>query len=195
MPRLFVAIAIEPTPILQALMEDLERLRTVLKPVRLEQLHLTLRFFGEATEELAAALPGLLDELTRPQQHFPLRLQGLDVFGAGLPRLPRVIYAPVEPVAPVRGLFDRLTSALTGHASARAACADAHPFAAHVTLARQRPNRSPNRQHQQRLQQFFTDYGAAELARQLVRHVDLMQSELLPDGPLHTLRHRAHLSP
>jgi 2'-5' RNA ligase len=79
MIRLFAAIALPPE-----IGEGLQRRQQGLPGARwrpLEALHITLRFFGEITEPVAADLDAELAKV--PGRPFELQLQGVGTFGEG----------------------------------------------------------------------------------------------------------------
>lgn len=96
-----------------------------------EQIHLTLRFLGEIDDE---AIARLLDAVEAERAEAPLgplrfALRGLGTFGG---KRPRVLWAAVDPVAPVAQLAARIERAVR----AAELPPETRPFRAHVTLAR-----------------------------------------------------------
>ncbi len=91
-----------------------------------ENFHLTLRFFGEVTEDLAAALD---DELARVRgQPFDVTLCGAGWFGGARPSALWVGVAPSAPLTTLAGRCER--------AARRAGLApESRKFTPHVTLA------------------------------------------------------------
>ena len=127
MPRLFTGIELP-----DAIKEQLAALDQPLpaaKWVDADDLHITLRFFGDVSARMADELAALLAEIE--VDAFELTLQGLGTFGG---HDPRVIWAGV---ADSPGLE---TLARANERAARAAGLAAEPraFKAHVTLARLR---------------------------------------------------------
>lgn len=124
--RLFVAIAMpeEVSERLAVVMGGLDGARWV-DP---DDLHLTLRFIGEAGKDAAGDLAAALSSLRAPA--FTLRLTGFGYFGSG--RRVRTLWAGVEP--------QRALDLLQGRVEAAARRAgqppEARRFAPHVTIAR-----------------------------------------------------------
>jgi 2'-5' RNA ligase len=124
MPRLFAGIEIP-----EAIREELSALEAHIPGANWideDDLHLTLRFFGDITDQQADALRDLLDTLDADA--FEMRIGGLATFGAE----PHSIHAVVADDPGLSGLaraLDRIALAIK--------CPRLkHPFRPHVTLAR-----------------------------------------------------------
>lgn len=92
-----------------------------------EQLHVTLRFFGEVAETVAADLDAALEQVGgRP---FEIALAGVGSFGEG--RSQRAIWAGVEESEPLRVLAGRCESA----ARKAGLKPETRKYKPHVTLA------------------------------------------------------------
>ena len=125
MIRLFAAVGIP-----EEIGQGLERRQQGLPGARwrpLESLHLTLRFFGELSEDKADDLDAELATITGPA--FGLTLSGVGVFkdGAG----PRAVWAGAEDNPLLKRLARRCESA----ARRAALPADRRAYRAHVTMA------------------------------------------------------------
>lgn len=127
MPRLFTGIEL-PEEIKDQL-SDLDQPLPGAKWVDPDDLHITLRFFGDISSRMADELAGFLAEIE--VDAFELRLDGLGTFGGNDPR---VIWAGVAE-SPALDLLAR-----ANERAARSAGLGAEPRAwkAHVTLARLR---------------------------------------------------------
>lgn len=125
MIRLFAAIPIGPE-----LGQGLARRQTGIDGARwspLENLHITLRFFGEVAEVVAEDLDLELSKLGG--EAFDLTLEGAGAFGEG-PDI-HAVWAGVTENAPLR----RLAQACEGAARRAGLKADARAYRPHVTLA------------------------------------------------------------
>jgi 2'-5' RNA ligase len=92
-------------------------------------LHLTLRFIGEISEDVAADIDDTLSRLRA--RRFTLQIAGTGVFGG---EKPRSLWAGVERSPELAGLRDKIEQALirTGLSP------EPRKFSPHVTLARLR---------------------------------------------------------
>lgn len=124
MPRLFTAVEI-PEDIRDALI-DLERPIPGANWIDSDDLHVTLRFFGDISDRLAHDISDLLD--TTPSDAFPMRISGLGTFGTE----PRLLYAGIEPSHALESLargHDRIARCLV-------LPKDKRPWKPHISLAR-----------------------------------------------------------
>lgn len=98
-----------------------------------DQLHLTLRFIGEADDAVDAAIRSGLAAITSPA--FPLSLQGVGCFPS--PRRPRVLWVGLSAGEPLKVLQQKIEAATI----AAGIPAEERPFSPHITLARLREHR------------------------------------------------------
>jgi 2'-5' RNA ligase len=98
-----------------------------------DQLHLTLRFIGEADDTVAGAIRSGLAAITFPP--IPLSLQGTGCFPS--PRRPRVLWVGLSGGEPLTRLQQKIEAAVV----AAGVPAEERPFSPHITLARLREHR------------------------------------------------------
>ena len=126
MYRLFIAIDL-PEQVKEAvagIAGDLPGARRVPR----EQIHLTLRFIGDADEEMFLAIKRVLSAVRGAP--FPLALEGVGHFPKG--KYPRVLWVGVEESGPLRELRKKVELALLGAGVA----AEERGFSPHITIAR-----------------------------------------------------------
>ncbi|WP_457637493.1 RNA 2',3'-cyclic phosphodiesterase [Oceanithermus sp.] len=126
--RLFFGI-FPPRRVQQALAESQSQLRGNWKPVRLEQLHLTLAFLGEVPAEKLDEVVAAGEAAAASSPPFGARVRGTGFFPAQ--GRPRVWFARVEGegLEPLAGELRNRLGPLLG---------DDKPFKAHITLARRK---------------------------------------------------------
>ena len=95
-----------------------------------ENLHVTLRFIGDVDVRTADQVHASLQEVAF--EPFHLQLRNIGVFGE---RIPRLLYAGVEPDGPLKALYARINAA---HARAGLPPPAERRYVPHVTLARLR---------------------------------------------------------
>lgn len=130
MQRLFTAIEIPED--IRDLLGDLDMPLPGARWVEIDDMHLTLRFFGELDGRTARDLADLLAGIH--QEPFELRIKGLGAFGG---REPRTIYAAVAANEPL----ERLQRAVDRAAMAAGLPAEPRRYTPHITLARLRNGR------------------------------------------------------
>lgn len=172
--RLFVAILL-PSAIRADLTRATAGLRALegVRPVRTEQLHLTLRFIGEVNRGLEAPLAREIGAATAELPGFPVRLRAAGVFPSH--RRARVLWVGVEEAPALAALQRSVEEAVVRVGVAP----DPRPFRPHVTVGRIRRPPPP-----------VGLVGAVARVRLEatvdVRRVSLMRSELLSRGARHT---------
>ena len=135
-----------------------------------EQLHLTLRFIGETDEAVAGDIDLALQTVrVEPCQ---VAVKGVGVFGPN--KRPRVIWAGLDPEAPLCQLHRRIDSALI-----RAGLPPAQrKYAPHITLARLK-NRA------NRLERFVSAYSGLTSEPWEVSQIVLFRSHLARNGAIY----------
>jgi 2'-5' RNA ligase len=170
MKRLFVAIS--PPPDLRRDIAELARAVPGGRPVRAEQLHLTLKFIGEVEGGKLLDITEALSEVTRPV--FPLSLHGVGVFP---PRgTPRVVWTGIEPIEEV----DRLRRDIEKTLCAVGIPKEKQKFSPHLTLARLTSPNIP------RLQEFLAGNSLLHSPAFTIGEFSLYSSQLAPKGAIHT---------
>jgi 2'-5' RNA ligase len=201
MARVFAAVRLpaELTDGAVAVQRGLNGQLVDVKWVEPENLHLTLRFFGEVDDGAIVRIEEAITEVSRVTTPFTIRLGGVGTFpGRGRPR---VIWIGITNGG------DRLAAmaaALEQAFVARGLGRGDRAFSPHLTLGRVRdPNqRSRGRGHRrERVPLQATEamraaiagagYGPADLE---VREVALVESHLSPRGPEYRNRHRSPLA-
>ena len=102
--------------------------------VKLEGMHLTLKFLGEISEEKRADVEEAMYATTMEINPFPLRLKGIGTFPPGQ-KPPRVLWVGVEENKILKNLDSRLEEELEKRGFSR----EKRPFHPHLTLARIKP--------------------------------------------------------
>lgn len=128
----FWALAL-PQAVKQEMNEQLGELRKYFpfkRWVHLEDYHITFAFLGSAEEQMLRRSIELVGKAIEKEKEFPLRIQGLGVFGSR--KSPRIFWASINQ-------DDRLTylQSLVFKACLESSFTlESRPFAPHITLAR-----------------------------------------------------------
>lgn len=180
--RAFAGIPV-PAPArdeLGRLLADLRQRGWPVKWVRPDTLHLTLHFFGEIPDDVAAALGASLDRAAKGQG--PLVLAGAELGAFPDPHRARVIWFGLEPSGELELLAHRAECEFAAQGFER----DARPFHPHITLGRvQRDARLPAGAWEMLPAAPEVAFSAAELV--------LFESRTGPAGPAYTPRHTTRL--
>lgn len=112
MKRLFAAIRTVPD---KEFINNITALRQALrihgiKWVEDENLHITVKFFGETAESLIPAISDVLTTVAASFQTFHYRYEGLGIFGSSYN--PRIVWAGIHPYKELSGIIQLLKKEL-----------------------------------------------------------------------------------
>jgi 2'-5' RNA ligase len=168
MPRLFVAIDLPDT-----IKDQLGTLCGGLpgtKWVKRDQLHLTLRFIGEMSDEKFRVIKDRLNSIKAAP--FSMAMQGVGQFPPR--RAARVLWVGVDAPPTLSELQQQVETTLT-----KLGCPpDERPFSAHITLARLKTPPPPSA-----VEDYLARYGAFQSEPFPISHFVLYSSVLAPEGP------------
>lgn len=145
-----------------------------------EQLHLTLRFVGEADGRQAADIDDVLAAISAPG--FTMMLHSVGTFGG---REPREIWAGIRPNAGLMHLQKKIEIALQRIGLP----ADPRKFTPHVTLARLKA--SPR----EKVMQYLSGHALYASLPFVVDRFELYSSTLTPNGSLYRIERGYPLGP
>ena len=177
--RLFVAVNL-PAAVRDAVYADAVRLRETSDAVRwiaAPSLHVTLKFIGEQHD---AAVDRIREALTgAARRHSPFEVETTKAGAFPNFRRPRVVWVGMTGEAVLGALARDVDAALVSCGIA----GESRRFQAHLTLGRVKRELHPNEARA------LADAAAVEGPRRAfdVRTVDLMRSELGPDGSRYTV--------
>ena len=179
--RVFIAINL-PQNVKDSLARDIDVLKNkdtdgVVNWVDPDLLHLTLNFLGNIDEPRIGAVNGVLSIIVPQYQSFALETDGLGTF----PEVgdPRVIFVKVPDIA---GMCPKIQQGLGEGLTKNGFVLTDRPFRAHVTIGRVRDG------HTFQLPQVIFNRQIFNVAS-----LDIMASELTPNGPKYTLIEKFHL--
>lgn len=186
--RAFIAIALP-----QMLVEQLKRLQQQLgadvggdtvhwtKP---DQLHLTLKFFGNVRGDGVSDLKSALTRACAGQETFQLTLEGLGCFPNA--RIPRVVWVGIngelEPLRKLHMEIDRQTQGFGDHTEQRG-------FQPHLTIGRVKVQGKDAR----RVGEAVERAAVSRPGAWMVREVELIQSKLAREGATYSTLANARL--
>jgi len=179
--RLFVALdlPLDVRERLAAVQDRLRRTHADVSWVRVENLHITLKFLGETEEKRLDQIRDVLAEVARACAPFPLQVTGVGSFGG---RTPRVVWAGVSEGADhLTRLAGQVESALARVGFPK----EKRSFSAHLTLGRVR---SPK--NAEALLAALHEFRAEKFGTLAATEFQLMQSELRPTGSVYTMLER-----
>ena len=183
MPRVFVALALGDQS-RKAVSAQINRLRPLSKAVTWTppaNLHLTLRFLGDQTDEHLSDVLLALQEAADGVPGFTMGLRGLGAF-PGLEH-PRTIWVGVSAGAPeVRDLQARVSEAL----ERRGTPAEPRAWQAHVTIGRVPVQKRWRREGLADIRSGLIRGAATTFGNTHVTSIEVMRSDLRPSGARYT---------
>jgi RNA 2',3'-cyclic 3'-phosphodiesterase len=184
--RVFIAIELSGE-IREALAQTQSHLKysgADVKWVEKENIHLTLKFLGEITEEKAKNIKDILDETAKLTKSFEISIKDIGAF----PKIdyPRVIWVGLDRGADEsRALAENIDERLSRIGFQK----EIRPFAAHLTIGRVR---SPK--NKEALKEKIESYQLSAFSCQLIQSIAMFQSKLSPKGPTYTKLHESILT-
>jgi 2'-5' RNA ligase len=182
MPRAFVALLLSEQA-RKAVGAQITRLRPLSKAVTWvppNNLHVTLRFLGDQTEEQLHDILPALEEAAEGVSAFTIRLKGLGAF-PGLEH-PQTIWVGVSDGGEVRYLQSRVAEAL----ERRGVPLEGRAWQAHVTIGRIPPRKRWRRDGMAEVRSGLIRGGATVFGNTTVTSIELMRSDLFPSGARYT---------
>jgi len=182
--RSFVAILL-PEDLRETIAAAVARLRPLgpmVAWVPERNLHITLQFLGDQSDEGLAAAGAALEDAGARSAPLDVALHGVGAF-PGLER-PRILWVGVAHGAPeLRALQARVAAAL----AERGFPPDDRPWHAHLTIGRVPDERRWRREAGPPLRSALAQIASTRFGTLRVAEVALMRSDLSPSGARHTI--------
>ena len=176
MKRLFAAIKIHPTvryiSLFNKISSSLHHER--IKWVEPENMHLTLKFFGETDETLIPAIGLVMEESAKKSKPFTLKISKTGIFGSHYD--PKVVWFGIEKQQELESLAKNMFAGLEKCGYQH----DRQNFVPHLTIARIKELKD-----KQLFQQIIGKYNTIEIQEENVTEIILYESILRREGPLY----------
>ncbi|HET9855756.1 MAG TPA: RNA 2',3'-cyclic phosphodiesterase [Methylomirabilota bacterium] len=190
MIRAFIAVGLDDglRAAVGATIERLRPLSSAVAWVPPRNLHVTLHFLGDQSEDRLVEAEAALVEAAAGSPPMDVTFHGIGAF-PGLER-PRILWVGLAQGAlEMRGLERRVTDALAACGFAR----DEHPWHPHLTIGRVYDERRWRREAGPPLRQALAQAAGTTFGTQRVAEVALLCSDLSPAGARYTLRRAVSL--
>lgn len=174
--RTFIAIKINPQGLLPEIFQSLKKelANESIRWVDEHDLHLTVKFIGETTEEQVLQIINNIARYTSKAQPFSLTFEGLGMFMSN--KMPRVLFINISTKENLKKLAADIDNELLTYGIEK----EMRPFNPHLTLARIKYLRDRNSFYQ--LVQKY-NYKISESVA--VNEIIFYQSILKPAGPFY----------
>ena len=169
--RMFVAIEVSSKDVLNSIHKIQTELNIKAKSVELHNMHFTVQFLGEVSEEMIGKISDALNSIEFSA--FSITFAGIGVFPK--PNSPRVIWIGVtDGINELENLAEMIRSKLSyiGFSPDK-------KFKPHVTIFRVK-NKIED------LSSKLEKFSSCSFGKQLVSEIKLKKSELTPNGPIYT---------
>jgi len=183
--RAFIAIELSPE-----IKDSITQIQTHLKYSAADvkwigtgNIHLTLKFLGDITEEKCEEIKSILDEIGKSAKPFEISIKDIGAF----PNInyPRVIWVGLDKgMVESKIIAEKICEEILKLGFQR----EPRPFAPHLTIGRVR---SPK--NKEALKEKIGSYQFPPVIPHLASSVALFQSILTPKGPTYTKLHEAKL--
>ena len=171
--RVFVAIEISDEKIINSIKQLQKKINIAAKPTKLENLHFTLQFLGEISDEKVSQIIKVLH--TIKFSSFNINLKGLGIFPKS--NNPRIIWVGISNDEGNQMLIE-LTKKV-GKTLEDVGFSKEKPSKPHITIFRIKKKPS-------NITKELNQYSTIEFGVQKVTSIKLKKSELTPDGPIYS---------
>jgi len=175
--RSFLAVNVHPSPSIEEFFNAMKNTNGDFKPVKLDQLHFTLKFFGEIDEEKVAELRGVVAEALKGMEPFSFELFGCGAFPSE--NYIKVLWLGSKNEEKFVNLGEELQTAFTELGFKKS------KFSPHLTLFRVK-----SKKNKKQIQDVLRNYKETSFGTVEVTELQLMESVLTPQGPIYTVVER-----
>jgi RNA 2',3'-cyclic 3'-phosphodiesterase len=176
MKRLFAAFHINPgseiLDFLKKIQKELDKEK--ISWVKPENMHITLKFFGDIQEVMVDPIIRALDKAAGNLHSFDVSVEGFGIFGTT--RFPKVLWLGLEYQSGLTGLYNAINHEL----EPLGFFPDKPVFKPHLTIARVKEIKNPDI-----LLEYEGEYQDLIFQRNTIHDFRLYQSILKPSGPFY----------
>jgi 2'-5' RNA ligase len=180
--RAFISVDVGDLIDWQELRRELAVVDRGVRPVPMEQLHLTLRFLGDTEETLIEPLKEVMAASVSGIEPFRMTFEGVGAFPNA--RKPRVVWIGLTGAEPLVTISRRLEEAVVELGFRP----EKRSFRPHATVARIK-----NLRHRSGLASLLDSWTDASFGSIEVASIHLKRSQLTPHGAIHTDVHSTDL--
>lgn len=178
MKRLFAAIKVEPNDAFIDMYDNLKQILGfhIIKWVDPNNIHITLKFFGETPVEEIPVITAALHEALEGVKPFEIKLANTGIFGSYYK--PRVIWVGIN----TNDMLNKLSNNVIASLEKSGYLNDRQNFVPHLTLGRIKEIKDKN--HFQEVVAHFSNYS---YQTQMIHGFSLYDSILRKEGPEYTV--------
>ena len=173
--RAFLAIDLDDDlkPKINKIIKEFKGIDTKIKYVELQNLHLTLKFFGDIDTEGLNVLENAIADVVSEFNPFKIKITGCGSFPNK--NHIKVIWVGIDDDTIIRDLHDKLDKEF-----ARLGFDEDRKFSTHLTIGRMKSAKNKNK-----VKQVIEEFENIEIGEMGVSRISLKKSTLTPAGPIY----------
>ncbi|MCK4367428.1 MAG: RNA 2',3'-cyclic phosphodiesterase [Thermoplasmata archaeon] len=173
--RAFISADLDPNPLIENFSKALQNTGARLKAVRMEQIHMTLKFLGPTEEKLVPKIEGLMKEAVTGVKPFEIGFKGTGAF-------PNMNYIKVVWVGLVNsGPLAEVSRFLNDEMASLGFKREGRGFSPHVTIGRLKGSKG-----KEMIQEILSKTKTADFGVQTIDRLKLKKSVLEASGPVYS---------
>lgn len=173
--RGFIAIDIESNPKIIEFENEIKKTGADLKLVEPENVHITLKFLGDAEETLVDEIEKIMSNAVKETKSFNIQLKGTGIFPNN--NYIKVVWVGIEHSDPIATIANEIDEKLSKIGFKK----EGRTFSPHLTIARVKTSINKDK-----LLQTIEKYRDIEFVDMTVDSIKLKKSDLTPKGPIYT---------
>lgn len=173
--RAFISADLDPNPLLENFSKALQNTGAQLKAVRMDQIHMTLKFLGNTDEGLVERIEGIMKRAVTDTSPFEIGLKGTGAF----PNMNyiKVVWVGLVNSDPLADISRFLNNEMVSLGFKR----EGRGFSPHVTIGRLKGSKG-----KEMIQKILSKTKTADFGSQRVDRIKLKKSVLETKGPTYT---------
>lgn len=173
--RAFLAIDLDDDlkPKINKIIREFKKIDTKIKYVELQNLHLTLKFFGDIDTNGLDVLKDAISRVVSEFEPFDIKIKGCGAF-PNENRI-KVIWVGIEDDAVLKDLHDRLDKEFT-----KLGFDKDRKFSTHLTIGRMKSGKNKSK-----VKSTIEEFDEFEIGEMQVSSISLKKSTLTPAGPIY----------
>ncbi|MFQ5883491.1 MAG: RNA 2',3'-cyclic phosphodiesterase [Thermoplasmata archaeon] len=173
--RAFISVDLDPNPLLENFSKALKNTGAPLKAVRMDQIHMTLKFLGDTDESLVPKIEGVMEEAVRTARPFEVGYKGTGAFPNM--RYIKVVWIGLVNSGPLAQISEFLDNELHPLGFKR----EGRRFSPHITIGRLKGSKG-----KEDIQEILSKTRDADFGAQMVDRLRLKKSILEKSGPVYS---------
>ena len=173
--RAFLAIDLDDDlkPKINKIIKEFKGIDTKIKYVELQNLHLTLKFFGDIDTNGLNVLENVIDKVVSEFDPFKIKIAGCGAFPNN--NHIKVIWVGIDDDVIIKDLHDKLDKEFT-----RLGFDKDKKFSTHLTIGRMKSAKNKNQ-----VKEVIEEFDNFEIGEMEVNRISLKKSTLTPAGPIY----------